>query len=156
MMKAWQGDWYERIIQRVRDRGFETVTAFGDAWPTTSLMSMADELGKDDVAAAQLERMLVLEAEETGNIRQCARSLLLRRLHEELPEGWHAQWDDDSLFRRASAFSGWTSGLGERYKPGVYHVWDALIALPIPEGWLPADRDDAFILEAFKHWETPT
>ena len=160
MTKAWHGDWVERVMQRVRDRGFETATAFADEYPTTSLLALADELGKVDVAATQLERVLLHEAEEAGMTERCARGLLVRSLHEELPEGWHSDWDDVSSsgprFRRAGAYSEWCGALPDRYERSYRGVWDALVALPIPEGWLPADRDDAFILEAFKHWETPT
>ena len=159
MTKAWQGDWHERIMQRVHNRGFETVTAFTDTSPTTSLMTLADDLGKDDVAAVQVQRMLVFEAEETGTIERCARSLLVRRLHEELPEGWHAEWDDVSSsgprFRRAGAYGSWCAAFPDCYERSYRGVWDALVALPIPEGWLPANRDDPILLEAFKHWAMP-
>src|SRR5690606_28744637 len=118
MRTAWHGDWYERVKQRVKQRGIDTATAFADTQPTTSLLDLADELGKDDVAASQLEKVLIDEAEETGTIERCARSLLVRELHEELPEGWHTEWDDSpmgSAFRRAHACSSWITPLPDRY-----------------------------------------
>src|SRR5690606_12793156 len=111
MRRAWHGDWYERVKQRVKERGFDTATAFADSQPRASLLDLADELGKDDVAASQLEKVLIDEAEESGTIERCARSLLVRRLHAKLAEGWHAEWDDPSWSRAASAYGAWAGAM---------------------------------------------
>ena len=156
MTSPWIGNWYERIKQRARGRGFATVTAFADTQPTASLLELADELGKDDVAAAQLEKVLLHEAEEAGTIERCARSLLVRMIHEELPEGWHKEWNDDTRFRRAGVFSRWVVDMGSRYEPIGDHICDVLEAAPIPEGWLPGGPDDPILVDIFqKHWHEP-
>jgi hypothetical protein len=161
MTSAWIGNWYERIKRRVRERGFATATEFADTQPTASLLDLADQLGKDDVAAAQLEKVLLHEAEEMGAMELCARSLLARRIHEELPEGWPTEWNRDATMRRASACGAWAAALGNRYEASYYRITDALKAAAldttvIPPGWLPFGPDDPILVEIFrKHWREP-
>jgi len=33
---AWQGNWLVRLRERIRERGYDSVTAFAEARPTTS------------------------------------------------------------------------------------------------------------------------
>jgi hypothetical protein len=159
MTSAWIGNWYERIKQRVRERGFATATEFADTQPTASLLDLADQLGKDDVAAAQLEKVLLHEAGEADAMEQCAKSLLVRRFHEKLPEGWQQEWDDSPLgsnFRRAGVYGSWCAALPDRYEQIGDAIWDAICAASIPEGWLPASPDDPVLVEIFqKHWRRP-
>lgn len=156
MTIAWRGNWYKRVKERAQERGFDTVTAFVDSQPRVSLLILADQLGKEDVAASQVEKLLVDEAEETGTLERCARDMLAREINARLPEGWHTEWVHDGVestaFRRAGAYGSWYAALPVRYQDSYRRVWDALVALPIPEGWLPAGPDDAFLLEAFRHW----
>jgi len=120
------------------------------------LLVLADELGKDDVAASQLEKILIDEAEDSGTIARCAKSLLVRELHEELPEGWRTEWDEATWFQVSKAYGAWAAALGERYEQSYRRVWDVFIdTMPIPAGWLPAGPDDPILVEAFKHWNAP-
>jgi hypothetical protein len=155
--RAWRGDWYERLKERVRARGFETVTAYADAQPTVSLLALAKQLTQErDIAALQIELVLLDEADSAGMVERCARDLLVRNLHEELPEGWHTQWNDDTQYRRAGVFSSWYATLGSRYEPAVDSIFAAFVAAPIPEGWLPDGPDDPILVEIFqKHWREP-
>jgi hypothetical protein len=57
--KTWSGDWRSRIRDRVRLHGFETLTEYADDRAGVSLVVLADELGPDDIAAAQLRSMLL-------------------------------------------------------------------------------------------------
>ncbi|RYZ15535.1 MAG: NUDIX hydrolase, partial [Myxococcaceae bacterium] len=50
---AWQGNIKARLYERVRERGYESLTAFADARPAVPLYVLADELG-NDVAAVQV------------------------------------------------------------------------------------------------------
>jgi hypothetical protein len=154
---AWRGHWYERIIERIYERGFETAAQFADSQPMASLVTLARQLGKNkDVAGAQLEKVLLHEAEVAGTMERCARSLLVRKIHEELPEGWHTDWDEDSRYRRAGAFSSWFAGLGSSSEPAVDRIYGALEGAPLPEGWLPAGPDDPILVEIFqKYWDEP-
>src|SRR4051794_22116069 len=44
---AWSGDWRVRLRERIRDRGYDSVTAFAEERPTVSFADLADELGQD-------------------------------------------------------------------------------------------------------------
>jgi hypothetical protein len=156
---AWIGNWYERIKGRARERGFATVTEFAATQPTASLLVLADQLSKgNDVAAAQLEKVLLHEAEEADAMEHCAKNLLVRRLHEKLPEGWPAEWNRDATIRRASAYGAWAAALGERYQPSYRAIGDTLKAAAvdttlIPSGWLPEGPDDPILVAIFQqHW----
>jgi len=50
----WQGNWVARLCERVRERGYDSLTAFAEARPTASLVTLAEELGPDDVAGVQV------------------------------------------------------------------------------------------------------
>jgi hypothetical protein len=45
----WRGNWRVRLYERVRERGYDSLTAFANARPTASLVALAEELGEDDV-----------------------------------------------------------------------------------------------------------
>jgi hypothetical protein len=157
MTKAWLGDWYGRVKKCAQEHGFADATAFAEAHPTTSMLELAKQLAPD-IAASQLEKVLIDEADGRSALERCARGLLVRRLREWLPEGWHAEWDDRPLgshSRRSGAFAMWSGPLGERCDEITWQVWNALIALPIPAGWLPDGPDDPYILKAFAHWQDP-
>jgi hypothetical protein len=138
------------------------VTAFADSQPGASLIHLADQLGTGDVAAVQLEWRLIDEAETTGSMERCARSLLARALREDLPEGWQHEWRDvpgdpsTPLFRKVGALVSLIVAMPDRYKPCAERVCDALNAAEIPVGWLPSDADDALLVEVFRrHWPAP-
>lgn len=48
--QAWQGNWKVRLNERVRKRGYDSLTVFAEARPAIPLHLLAEELGKDDVA----------------------------------------------------------------------------------------------------------
>ncbi|KFE67263.1 hypothetical protein DB31_8616 [Hyalangium minutum] len=48
--RAWQGQWKVRLYERLRERGYPTLTAFAEARPAIPLHVLAEELGEDDVA----------------------------------------------------------------------------------------------------------
>ena len=160
--RAWRGDWYERLKERVRSYGFATVTEFADTQPTASLLTLTGQLAEErDIAALQIQKLLIDEAEATGTMERCAKSLLVRNLREELPGGWPAEWNHDVTMRRASAYGEWAAALGERYQPSYRAIGDTLKAAAldttlIPPGWLPAGPDDPILVEIFRqHWHEP-
>jgi hypothetical protein len=157
MTGVWHPDWRERVKQHVRERGFDTVTAFADSQPTTSPLDLADQLG-DDVGADDVERVLVDEAEEAGTMKLCVMSLLVRRLNEELPEGWPAEWKDESggvVARVSMAFVGMSTALPGRYRDTYRRVEKALLNASIPLGWLPMSPDDPILVQLFEdYWDT--
>src|SRR5262245_16485600 len=102
-LAAWDGDFEQRLSDRLRSSGFPSATAYAASRPTESLVALADTLSSRtdgprdtrDVAAFQLERRLPEEAQASGTLDHHARDLLVRRLHAHIPEGWRADWGPD-------------------------------------------------------------
>jgi hypothetical protein len=46
---SWKGNWKVRLYERVRERGYDSLTAFAEARPTLPLVELAQELGGDDM-----------------------------------------------------------------------------------------------------------
>jgi hypothetical protein len=166
---AWQGDWEARLTERLRARGFESAADYVATAPTASLIVLGHALGSDPTAplytgdgfaATQLERRLIDDAKRTGTLERCMRDLLVRQLHEHLPEGWHLEWGPDipgdtttAVWRRAIVFSQWGSEISLRYpeyEPAVDAVWDAMKASAIADGWLPSSADDPLLVDVFR------
>jgi hypothetical protein len=175
--QAGRGDWRGRILDRLHERGFDSVTAFADASPLTSLQALADELSTDhnarvhraDVAVEYLTRVWRDEADRAGTdaIEYMARRMLAGQLHQDVPGGWLADWnvDSDACSRMASVFAGWSSYVGtlgdEERHTAVHRVMNAMIEAgrdgQLPSGWLPASADDPLLVEIFaRHWREPT
>lgn len=161
---AWDGDIDRRLTERLQDRGFATATAYADASPTTSLVTLAATLGADDVAAVQLERRLFEEARDRKMVERHLRDLLVRSLHEFLPDGWRHDWGRDipgdvttPWARRARTFAHWApAGWLSEYQAAIDHIIDVIVDSPatiFPEGWIPRDADDPVLVEFFRqHW----
>jgi hypothetical protein len=145
--KTWSGDWHSRILARVRQRGFENVTQYANARVGASLLVLADELGPDDIAAAQLESMLVEEAIRTNSIPRALRDLFVRRLRAGLPEGWKHPLDEKSRFEVAGALADWKSEIkGHLDEDRTFAAGQALLNAELPPGWLPDGPDDPIIV----------
>src|SRR5437660_769459 len=127
-MRAWRGDWIARIRERVAEKGFATVTEFADARPFAPLVDLADELGVEDVAAVQLETVLRSEAEEAGRVGEFVRKLLVRRIHEAIPDGWGISEGYDFNFEASGAFANWIGALEDSQTRQAEHVWRRLRA----------------------------
>ena len=145
--QTWRGDWIDRVYQRVRARGFDSVTAFADTRPTATLLELAAELG-DDVAAIQLEGILYSEAERGGTFDRFARGLLVRCIWKWMPAGWNT--GEDVEMQRADVYADWSVVvrrlLGEARSDAI---WDGFEDSSIPTGWLPSGPDDPIIERAF-------
>lgn len=174
-LRAWAGDWEQRLTERLRERGFSSATDYVATAPTTSLINLGHALGTDPnaplfqgdgFAADQLARRLLDEAKQRGDVERCARDLLVRRLHEKLPEGWRKEWGPDVVgdmttpfARRNSALASWSTVVSLRlpeYDETSLRVALAVRDASFPEGWLPADADDPLLVEFFRqHWKHP-
>jgi hypothetical protein len=162
---AWRDDWQQRLTDLINARGFTSASQFAATRPTASLVELANDLGPGDVAAVQLQWRLLDEAATSHNVAACARDLLVRSLHMDLPEGWRKDWPFDPkdtkspLARRASALARWESSIATRltkYRDVVTHIGTALCEEQFPVGWLPANADDPILVEFFKHhWVEP-
>ncbi len=96
--RSWDGNWRVRLYERVRDHGYDSLTAFAEARPTASLVRLAEELGEDDVAGVQVFSGLVAEAERNNQVTRLVRGQLVRELNSCLPNGWPAVLDDANRF----------------------------------------------------------
>ncbi|WPB82445.1 NUDIX hydrolase [Archangium violaceum] len=144
--RSWEGNWRVRLYERVRERGYDSLTAFAEARPTASLIALAKELGPDDLAGVQVFSGLLAEAERRKQITRLVRGLLVRELWACLPNGWPAVLDDANRFKVAKAFGVWVAFTPETHKERADRAGDALLATPPPPGWRPLGPNDELLL----------
>lgn len=142
---AWRGNISARLYERVRERGYDSLTAFAEARPTASLVELAEELGKDDVAGVQVFGALVDEAERNHRLTRLVRGQLVRELWECLPDGWPAVMDDANRFKVAKALGSWFAYTPETHQERVDQASTALFATPPLPGWRPLGPDDELL-----------
>lgn len=143
--RSWQGNWIARLYERIRERGYDSVTAFAEDRPTTSLVALAEELGPDDVAGVQVFKGLVAEAERSKKLTRLTRGQLVRELSDVLPNGWPAVLDDDARLEVAIALGQWSAYTPEPLVERVRSASGALLANPPPAGWRPLGPDDELL-----------
>ncbi|MBN1206059.1 MAG: NUDIX hydrolase [Myxococcaceae bacterium] len=143
--QAWQGRWKVRLYERVRERGYASLTAFAEARPAIPLYLLAEELGKEDVAAVRVLSGLLAEAEQRKQVTRFVRDVLVRELSESLPDGWPAVLDDANRFKVAKALGCWSAYTPETHKERARQVIAALLATPPPPGWHPLGPDDELL-----------
>jgi hypothetical protein len=150
--KAWSGDWHGRVLERVHQRGFETVTGYLSEHPGVSLLVLAKELGAEDVAAVHIRSVLVAEAIRTGAIPRALRDLFVRELHYALPQGWKHPLDDAARSEVAGALARWQTELEITHKLDCFNdemtfkAGQDLMNAEFPTGWLPEGPDDPVIV----------
>ncbi|AGC41536.1 hypothetical protein MYSTI_00177 [Myxococcus stipitatus DSM 14675] len=142
---AWRGNWKVRLYERVHERGYSSLTAFAEARPTASMVSLAEELGPDDVAGVQVFSGLVAEAERSHRLTRLVRAQLVRELHSYLPDGWPTELVGDDRFKVARSLAGWYSFTPDTHQEQVDRVSDALMANPPPPGWRPLNSEDELL-----------
>jgi hypothetical protein len=143
--RAWQGNVKARLYERVRERGYASLTAFAEARPTIPLYLLAEELGKDDVAAVQVLSGLLAEAEQRQQVTRFVRDVLVRELSESFPNGWPAVLDDANRGEIAMALGTWTAYTPTTHEERVRRAGDALLSTPPPPGWRPLGPDDELL-----------
>ena len=150
--KAWSGDWHDRILERVHERGFKTVTQYAGERPGVSLVVLAKELGMDDGAALQFRSILLVEGLRTRTLPRALRDLFVRELRESLPEGWTHPPDADSRARVAGTAARWQTmtEIGEDldcFDEGMtFKASQDLMQAELPARWLPEGPDDPVII----------
>jgi len=144
--RAWEGNIKARLYERVREHGFDSLTAFAEARPAVPLHLLAEELGKDDVAGVQVLSGLLAEAERRKQVTRFVRDVFARLWSESVPDGWPAMMDDDARFAIAEALGCWTAYTPETHKEHVKQARAALRASPPPPGWRPLSPDDELLL----------
>ena len=155
-LKSWEGDWHERIYERAKEKGYDSVTAFADARPLISLLDLADELGPDDVNAAQLRAILRDEAERGGFVDRFARSLFVRTMWHELPKGWRVDPGDgfDFDFKATGPVVELIVELPKSHEQMARNFARILKAADLPIGWLPDGPDDPVLVALFEKAKT--
>ncbi|ATB35961.1 NUDIX hydrolase [Cystobacter fuscus] len=143
--RSWTGNWAVRLYERVRERGYDSLTAFADARPTASLVALAKELGEDDIAGVQVLRGLLAEAEQRKQVTRFVRDVFVRLWSQSVPGGWPAVMDDANRFKVAKALGSWFAYTPETHKECVDQASDALLASPPPPGWRPLGPDDELL-----------
>ncbi|NTX09166.1 NUDIX hydrolase [Myxococcus sp. CA056] len=143
--RVWQGNWRVRLYARVRERGYDSLTAFADARPAVSLMGLADELGKGEVAGLQILSVLRSEAESCEQVTRFVRDALVRKMAEYLPNGWPEVMDDESRFVVAKLLTFWSTDIPETHRKRVENARVSLRTSPPPSGWRPLGPDDALL-----------
>jgi hypothetical protein len=141
---AWQGNWRVRLYERVRERGYTSLTSFAEARPTAPLYLLAEELG-EDVAGVQVLSGLLAEAERRKQVTRFVRDVFVRMFSESLPDGWPAVLDDANRFKVASALGSWSAYTPETHEERAKRAGDALLATPPPPGWRPLSADDELL-----------
>ncbi|EPX58107.1 Nudix dNTPase [Cystobacter fuscus DSM 2262] len=144
--RSWEGNWKVRLYERVRERGYDSLTTFAEARPTASLVALADELGPDDIAGVQVLSGLLAEAEQRKQVTRFVRDVLVRMLSQSLPDGWPTVLDDANRFKVAKAIGRWFAYTPETHKERADRAGDVLLASPPPPGWLPRGPDDELLL----------
>ena len=144
--RSWEGNWKVRLYERVRERGYDSLTAFAEARPTASLVALAEELGPDDAAGVQVFSGLVAEAERNNQVTRLVRGQLVRELCACLPNGWPAVLDNANRFKVAKALGLWSSFTPTTHEERVRRAGDALLATPQPPGWRPLGPNDELLL----------
>jgi hypothetical protein len=120
------------MYERVRERGYDSLTAFAEARPTASLVALAEELGPDDVVGAQVLSGLLAEAEQRKQLTRFVRDVLVRELAVCLPDGWSAVLDDGNRFKVAKALGSWIADTPMPHKERARQVRTAFLATPPP------------------------
>lgn len=153
-------EWTEALSRALASRGFASLSAYADSRPEASLAELASDLGGPDAAPTALEQRLIAEAEVSGAMERCARSLLARDLRQELPEGWQPDNSGDEFasqaFRLLGVFLALTTALPAAYQDAIDRVEHAMKTIELPVGWLPDGPDDLALIELFAScWEAP-
>ncbi|WP_044890323.1 hypothetical protein [Myxococcus hansupus] len=142
---AWQGNIKARLYERVRERGYDSLSAFAEARPAVPLYVLADELG-NDVAAVQVLSGLLYEAEQHKRVTRLVRDVLVRELSERFPSGWPDVRDDAAHGEVAMGLGSWFAYTPVTHRERVDRAGNALLSNPPPTGWRPLGPDDELLL----------
>ncbi|MBJ6759906.1 NUDIX hydrolase [Myxococcaceae bacterium JPH2] len=143
--EAWLGNVKARLYERARALGYASLTAFADARPAVPLYALADELGREDVAAVQVLSGLLYEAEQRKQVARFVRDVLVRELSERFPSGWPEMLDDTIRGEVAMMLGSWTAYTPDSHKERVRQARAVLRASPPRVGWRPLGPDDEFL-----------
>lgn len=148
MTNTWDGDWRERIRQRVKELEYQDLIDFSERNSTADFFQLAELLG-EQVAPIQVEQILGEEYYRKGKYTKFFRNSLARHIRNSLSQGWNA--DENSDLQRASAFTDWELRTVDEYADFTERIWSIFKnSNDIPNDWLPEDGDDPIIIKKFE------
>ena len=142
---TWEPEWEERLRSHVRSLGFAQVWDYVREHPGQTYGELAGRLfesGGFGVAPVQVERLQVRDTPD-AELARSLRDSLSRHLREALRvSGWREgpYWESSGL----EALSAWAAMWSARrdLAPLKHRLFDA----GAPEGWMPADGRDPYLL----------
>jgi hypothetical protein len=145
--RPWSDDWYGRLLERVHQRGFQTVTQYVGERPGVSLIVLADELGPGDVLAGQIRAIFIEDAIRTHTLPYALRDLIDRELRRALPQGWPSRRDKATRAALSDAIANWQYDV-KKHLDGWTRIQaaQALMDAELPAGWLPDGPDDPVLI----------
>ncbi|NJM90816.1 MAG: hypothetical protein HC863_00530 [Myxococcales bacterium] len=152
---AWRGDWKERIRQLLATRGFSSMKSFIALDHAKSFEQLANELGPGDVAAIQLQWLLLDEAHAAGELERVARDLFVRTLREHIPDGWPPKSELAARKRLASGLAAWSSSISSQfpeYRQMAIGMAAGVLDDPIQDRWMPTDSGESIVLDIFRRY----
>lgn len=142
---TWDADWEGRLSRHVRSAGFASVWDYVRQQPGLPYAELGERLavsGNFGVAPIQIERLQVRETPE-AELQTSMRDSLVRHLRSSFrTRGWGrgAYWESIAM----GALGSWSAMWTPRADLGMLKL--RLFELEPPEGWLPADERDSFLL----------
>ena len=147
---AWLGDWQNRILERIREKGYKSYLDYLADRPGRTYDELSRELERDDdIAPVQLSVMHA-RLVEPGGRREAILDSLARSLRGALRKGWGLgrYWESDV----AGQLAFWSVAWGRA--PELYALEEALRSIPPEEGWIPKDGNDPVLREAARRaWD---
>ncbi len=150
--EAWSGDWHDRILERVRQRGFQTVTQYADERPLDSLYVLAKDLGMEDIAAVQVRSLLIEEGIRTRTLPRTSSRSARSRATRGPSRGLEAPLDDATGSEVVGVLVRWRtlSEIGDNLdcfdRESTFKAGRDFMQAELPTGWLPEGPDDPVII----------
>lgn len=142
---TWDAEWQTRLSAYVRASGFTGVWDYVRQRPAQSYGELAESLaagGGFGVAPIQIERLQVRDT-PVAELQHSVRDSLVRHLRGAFRSlGWRQgpYWESTAI----GALVSWSAMWSPRVDVGP--LKHRLFELAPPEGWLPADAGDPFLL----------
>jgi hypothetical protein len=143
---TWDANWEERLSAHVRTAGAAGMWDYVRQRPKQTYRELSEllaESGRFGVAPVQIERLQVRDTPEP-DLKQSIRDSLVRHIrHTFRSEGWGrgAYWESLAI----GALGSWSAMWLPRADLGALRT--RLFELEPPEGWLPEDERDSFLLK---------
>ena len=142
---TWDAEWELRLSKHVRSSGFANVWDYVRHLPGQTYGQLAEEVargGDFGVAPIQIERLQVRDT-PAAELQHSIRDSLVRHLRGSFKSlGWRQgpYWESTAI----GALVSWSAMWSPRVDVGP--LKHRLFELGLPDGWVPADDRDPFLL----------